>query len=303
MAENTKQKSVKSLCSCKTKKLIEKEDFKIQSCRLCECKVSEISKEAWIADGATASPFCDLDLCSFHEMEDESDDEVRIEFEQVSVRTRGRYTYGLEAFEKNAMIIFAQSEEREQQVNDRIAMLKSRFGEFRFETDVHVDQSVEEMKSALEEFFSRDLSAVGAVAVVVLARAGEAGLVAARAQRCHESALLRWLTDDQPAALRGKPKIYITEANRTGVTADTGCYSLPLNKYHDLDVLGIHIPVLIDGESHPLKILCEQLGSADFLDAVYTAAHSAEITFPELKDHPIQVTSTLQMQLRLEKAS
>ncbi|KAI8436442.1 hypothetical protein MSG28_010024 [Choristoneura fumiferana] len=102
----------------RTKKLIEKEDFKIQSCRLCECKVSEISKEAWIADGATASPFCDLDLCSFHEMEDESDDE---------------------------------SEEREQQVNDRIAMLKSRFGEFRFETDVHVDQSVEEMKSALEE--------------------------------------------------------------------------------------------------------------------------------------------------------
>ncbi|KAI8436443.1 hypothetical protein MSG28_010024 [Choristoneura fumiferana] len=81
------------------------------------------------AASPAASPYDDLSSCSSHEVEDGTDDEARVGFDPVSVSTRARYTYAL----------------------DKIAMLKSRFGEFRFETDVHVDQSVEEMKSALEE--------------------------------------------------------------------------------------------------------------------------------------------------------
>ncbi|XP_047991656.1 uncharacterized protein LOC125230523 isoform X2 [Leguminivora glycinivorella] len=198
------------------------------------------------------------------------------------------------------MLIFANTEPLgPEYVDQRVGLMKRSFGQFSFETEVHVDLGPGEMEAQLENFFSKDFSRVGAVCIAVVGGKGEAGQLPAGALQCHETRVLNRLTSGLPGALAGRPRIYITEVVRAGMAADSGVYSLPITSQYP-DVIAVHIPLIIEGESNPLQMLCDRLGTERDLKAeVMAAAHEAETTFPALQDHPIQVDSTLTLELEL----
>ncbi|XP_073955995.1 uncharacterized protein [Choristoneura fumiferana] len=207
-------------------------------------------------------------------------------------------TYGLESFNKNALLLFCQVTGEQGSRNryltmKAVAMLKETFQKYRFEVDCHIDLTSTEVQEKCDEFFSRDFSEYGAVVVVILAADGKPGMLSASDQMFHETVILKHFTTDVPLTLRGKPKIYITEANRMKTLSDDeiddhrgGGASAPIKDCYE-DILGLHIPSVIEDEVRsPLHIFCERMNASEdqgnMIGIMIGSVEEIEETFPDL---------------------
>ncbi|XP_073947406.1 uncharacterized protein isoform X2 [Choristoneura fumiferana] len=158
--------------------------------------------------------------------------------------------------------------------------------------------------------FQRDFRQYGAVVVMVLSFDGTNGQLSALDGRFSESIILRHLTDYLNPTLHAKPKIYITEANRTGPVVFMNRqfqHSLPLEEHHQ-DVLSFHLPCNYYGtiKRRPLLLLCDNINSmadtSDFVSILKKTVEDATKTIGLFEDVPIELSNTLSKEMRLAKS-
>ncbi|KAF9408969.1 hypothetical protein HW555_011519 [Spodoptera exigua] len=146
----------------------------------------------------------------------------------VRISTRARYSYELDRYNKNAMLIFEGNssddagisfdDEDGSQSDDVSAKIRQTFEKFHFEVTIYKDLNDEEIANTCERFFQRDFTDYGCVAVMMLPKTRD-GIV----ETCHtpksEFGVMRYMSDLMPPTLQDKPKIYIVQTE--------GCYVIP----------------------------------------------------------------------------
>lgn len=150
------------------------------------------------------------------------------DLDPVRVSTTSRYSYELDRYKKNAMIIFEGNASDDAfdysekatppQADDMSMKFKQTFEKFRFEVNVYRNMTDEEIASICERFFQQDFTEYGCVAVMMLANIKD-GIVAS----CHtpnsEHGVMRYMSDLAPPTLQEKPKIFIVQTEN--------CYVIP----------------------------------------------------------------------------
>ncbi|KAJ8731667.1 hypothetical protein PYW07_004831 [Mythimna separata] len=146
--------------------------------------------------------------------------EVLEEVDPLRVSTMARYSYELDRYTKNAMLIFEgnasdiafenSDEDAPPKAEDMSMKFKETFEKFRFEVHIHRNLTDEEIASTCERFFQRDFSEYGCVAVMMLAKIRD-GIVESSHTPNSEHGVLRYMSDLAPPTLQDKPKIFIVQ--------------------------------------------------------------------------------------------
>ncbi|XP_063623860.1 uncharacterized protein LOC134795860 [Cydia splendana] len=234
----------------------------------------------------------------------------------VEVTTRARYTYELDRFQKNALLMFVQmkseppgSSRVEETTTQDINVILDTLTGFRFEENTHIDLTCSEIENKCQEFFQQNFTEYGAVMVVVLTFNGTTGQLSALDGQLSESIILRHLTDNLNPTLLGKPKIYITEANRI-ISSENGLRLISISLEGHQDVLGFHIPKTMEHQSmirRPLPLICDNIKNmADNHDFATILKKSAEDIAAEANpvfvDNPIEYCNNLTKEMILARS-
>lgn len=233
----------------------------------------------------------------------------------VEVTTRARYTYELDRFQKNALLMFVQmkseppgSSRVEETTTQDINVILDTLTGFRFEVNTHIDLTCNEIDNKCQEFFQENFTEYGAVIVVVLTFDGTAGQLSALDGRFSESIILRHLTDNLNSTLLGKPKIYITEANRI-ISSENGFRLISVSLEEHQDILGFHLPTMEHQSMirRPLLLLCDNIKHmADTHDFATILKKSAENIANEANsafvDNPIEYCNKLTKEMILARS-
>ncbi|XP_063382130.1 uncharacterized protein LOC134668620 [Cydia fagiglandana] len=253
--------------------------------------------------------------------ESDSDSErldVASGFTAVEVTTRARYTYELDRFQKNALLMFVQMKSEppgsgcrvEETTTKDINVILDTLTGFRFEVNnTHIDLTCSEIENKCQEFFEQNFTEYGAVIVVVLTFDGTTGQLSALDGRLSESIILRHLTDNLNPTLLGKPKIYITEANRI-ISSENGLRLISISLEGHQDVLGFHIPTTMEHQSmirRPLLLMCDNIKNmADNHDFATILKKSAEDIAAEpnfvFVDNPIEYCNNFTKEMILARS-
>ncbi|XP_063363572.1 uncharacterized protein LOC134652331 [Cydia amplana] len=217
--------------------------------------------------------------------ESNSDIDVASVSTAVEVTTRARYTYELDRFQKNALLMFVQmkseppgSSRVEETTTQDLNFIRDTLTGFRFEVNTHIDLTCSEIENKCQEFFQQNFTEYGAVIVVVLTFDGTTGQLSALDGRFSESIILHHLTDNLNPTLLSKPKIYITEANRI-ISSENGLRLISISLEGHLDVLGFHLPTMEHQSMirRPLLLICDNIKNmADTQDFATILKKSAD---------------------------
>ncbi|XP_063535301.1 uncharacterized protein LOC134745237 [Cydia strobilella] len=233
----------------------------------------------------------------------------------VEVTTRARYTYELDRFQKNALLMFVQmkseppgSSRVEETTTQDINVILDVLAGFRFEANTHIDLTCSEIENKCQEFFQQNFTEYGAVIVVVLTFDGTTGQLSALDGRLSESIILRHLTDNVNPTLLTKPKIYITEANRI-ISSENGLRLISISLEGHQDVLGFHIPTMEHQSMirRPLLLICDNIKKmADTHDFATILKKSAEDIAAEANsvfvDNPIEYCNKFTKEMILARS-
>ncbi|KAJ8721801.1 hypothetical protein PYW08_004203 [Mythimna loreyi] len=142
------------------------------------------------------------------------------EVDPLRVSTMARYSYELDRYKKNAMLIFegnasdvafeSSEEDDPPQADDMSIKFKETFEKFRFEVTIHRNLTDEEIASTCERFFQRDFTEYGCVAIMMLAKIRD-GIVESSHTPNSEHGVLQYMSDLAPPTLQDKPKIFIVQ--------------------------------------------------------------------------------------------
>ncbi|CAH0585965.1 unnamed protein product [Chrysodeixis includens] len=179
--------------------------------------------------------------------------EVSVPYECVNeldiVSTKARYTYELDRYSKNAMLIFEGTDNADTTENnfqnglphnnDLSSRLKETFEKYRFEVEIHRGLKDHEIASTCDTFFQRDFTEYGCVGIIMLPKVND-GYVESYHTPKSEFGVLPYLSDLYTPTLEGKPIIYIIQTE--------SCYVVPQARVSSRipqDILEFRIPVPI----------------------------------------------------------
>lgn len=222
-----------------------------------------------------------------HEVADDDDDEP-----VVQITTRARYTYELDRFEKNAMLVINNSDaDAEMTLYFLHAFQNHRFQLMAIETE---HSGTDEIWHKIDQFFQQDFSTFGAVAVATLSCPDEN--TTERENCVQEWDVLNYFLSNQPSTLREKPKIFISEALEPS--------SLPAVTSLPSDILLIQTQsVTREKGFRPLNLLCYKFismeGQRDFLEILSESTYEASQAFPT--PSPINFLNMLTKELMFQK--
>ncbi|CAG9792809.1 unnamed protein product [Diatraea saccharalis] len=132
--------------------------------------------------------------------------------------TKDSDTYGVENFNKNALLIINNKYIRDYHPRlgteiDEAILLKT-FSKFDFEVTIGRDLTRDEIMEKLYDFTNQDFTDYGCVAVAILSHGADRGLIYARDKPYHEKDVFRHFMGGNTPSLVTKPKIFMFQACR-----------------------------------------------------------------------------------------
>nr|XP_021195753.2 uncharacterized protein LOC110380182 [Helicoverpa armigera] len=248
-----------------------------------------------------------------------SDEPAIIEHTDVGgplrVSTRARFSYELDRYNKNALLIFEgnttdvnlSTEDDADESDDMSTKFKRTFEQYRFEVEVHSNLNDDEIASTCDRFFQQDFTDYGCVAVMMLAKTRR-GIVETSHSPRSEFGVMRYMSDLLPPTLRDKPTIYIVQTE--------GYYLVPRARiWSTLPQDNLEFRLLVPNVSSPdargqrssgaclLKHIHEKLTSlgdqTDFCTLLQDAVNEFVYQTPTLHGQPFRLYSSLTKELRL----
>ncbi|KAL0830852.1 hypothetical protein ABMA28_002958 [Loxostege sticticalis] len=167
-------------------------------------------------------------------------------------RPRHRYTYELDKFQKNAMLVFQYDSHPGNRV--LASKVKDTFEKFRFEVEVHDNAALHEVSQICNEFFQRDFDEIGAVGIVILARGFDNGNFMDYDPNIIESYIRSYFYSFTNSE---KPKIFLVQTDFLHHRAR--CYDVREGRVENMVEMLLRYMESPSNSRCPLHLLCDKV--------------------------------------------